>query len=60
MITKTKLLEHVKNFPDEMELEELIERLIFIEKLEQRIKQSDEGNTVEEKEIDKMLQGWSK
>ena len=36
MITKEKLKEHIDKFPDkEFSIDELIERLIFIEKLEE-------------------------
>ena len=34
-ITKEKLIKHIDDFPDEITIEEVIERLIFIEKLEE-------------------------
>ena len=33
IITKEKLKKHIDDFPDEISIEEVIERLIFIEKL---------------------------
>ena len=40
MITKEKLLTHIETFPDNMSIDELIDRLIFVEKLEERLAQS--------------------
>lgn len=46
MITKEKLKQHIDNFPnelsiDELSIDELIDRLVFIDKLEKRIVESD-------------------
>lgn len=41
MISKEKLLKHIEKFPEEMSLEELIERLILVEKLKKRIEESE-------------------
>ena len=62
MITKERLKEHIDRFPEkEFSIEELIERLIFIEKLEERIAISkNSGATVSESEIKKELEKWSK
>lgn len=43
MIKKEKLKEHIDKFPDELSIDELIDRLVFIEKLERRIEQSKKG-----------------
>mgnify|MGYP000336082736 CR=1 FL=1 len=34
MITKEKLQEHISKFPDKISIDELIEKLVFIDKLE--------------------------
>lgn len=56
MIKKEKLKEHIDKFPDELSIDELIDRLVFIEKLERRIEQSKKGETISEDELNK----WSK
>ncbi|WP_170124590.1 hypothetical protein [Algoriphagus yeomjeoni] len=53
MITKRKLLKHIQQFPEEMSMEELIEKLLFIEKLEKRIAESDTGEVISEEELKK-------
>lgn len=62
MITKEKLKEHIDKFPEnEFSIDELIERLIFIEKLEERIAIStNSGSTISEAEVKKEFEKWSK
>lgn len=52
MLTKTRLLEEIDKFPEEFSIEDLVERLIFIEKVENGIKQSEAGNIISEEEIE--------
>jgi predicted transcriptional regulator len=52
MLTKTKLRAEIENFPDEFSIDELVERLIFIEKVENGLKQSEAGNIVSEEELE--------
>jgi hypothetical protein len=57
-ITKEKLKEHIENFPEEIEIDEVIERLIFIEKLAVRIKESDDNKTIDDVEMKKEIEKW--
>lgn len=60
MITKEKLKSHIEHFPDEMTIDELIDRLILIEKIEKGLEQSDNGETLTEEELVKEMQSWFK
>ncbi|MGB1040078.1 MAG: hypothetical protein ACPGVD_04335 [Flavobacteriales bacterium] len=60
MITKEKLLKHINNFPKEISIEELIEKLLFIEKIESRLKLSDNNETVSEEELESEMKKWFK
>jgi hypothetical protein len=60
MITKEKILAQLQQLPDEFSLEEFIERLIFIEKLEERIKESEADHTIDEELVNKEIEGWFK
>lgn len=42
---REKLLETIKALPQEFELDEFLEKLIFVDKVEQGLKQLDEGET---------------
>ena len=58
MITKEKLINHIETFPDNMSIDELIDRLIFVEKLEKRIEESKKGETISEDELKKEMEKW--
>lgn len=57
-ITKEKLQQHIIQFPDELTIEEVIERLIMLEKIEQRLQESQEGKTLEEADLKEEMQKW--
>ena len=62
MISKEKLKEHIDKFPEqEISIDELIDRLIFIEKLEERIVISEQGAaTLSEDSMKDEITKWSK
>ncbi len=60
MLTKTRLKEHIEYFPEEFSLDELIERLILVEKIELGIQQSEKGETISESELNKEIEKWFK
>lgn len=60
MITKTILKEQLDKFPEEFSIDDLVERLILIEKIDKGIKESDENRVVSEKELDKEMNRWFK
>lgn len=45
-MTKAQLLETVQQLPDNFELEDLFERLLFIQRLEQRLEQAAQNDVV--------------
>ena len=47
MMKREKVIDAVKELPQEFDLEELGETLIFVEKVEQGLSQLEEGKTVE-------------
>lgn len=58
MLTKSKLLEEIEKFPDEFSIDELVERLIFIEKVEIGNLQSERGEIVSEAELNYEVKKW--
>ena len=55
---REKALDTIKEFPQEFELEDLIEKLVFIEKVEQGINQLDNGKTVPQETDKEMVKKW--
>lgn len=60
MIEREKLIKHIEQFPAKLSIDELIDRLVFVEKLEQRLQQSAVDNTISEKELENEMKQWFK
>ncbi len=53
-------IEAVKELPQEFNLEELMEKLVFVEKVEQGLKQLDEEKTVSHEQLKDRVREWQK
>ncbi|MEM1337536.1 MAG: hypothetical protein AAGF96_07290 [Bacteroidota bacterium] len=60
MLTKEKLKKQIDQLPDEFSLDELVERLIFIEKVERAEKQSDNNEVLPHEQLDREIEKWFK
>ncbi|MGW1455044.1 hypothetical protein ACWBC2_08640 [Salegentibacter agarivorans] len=60
MLTKSKLKEEIEKLPETFSIDELVERLIFIEKVENGISQSKKGDVISEDELDNEIERWFK
>ena len=60
MITKEKLQEHISKFPEKISIDELIEKLVFIDKLEKRIQLSEANTSISEEELENEMNKWFK
>ena len=58
MLTREKTLEIVKSLPEEFSIDELLERLILLSKIEHALLQVETGQTVDTEEARKMLAKW--
>ncbi len=58
MLTKESVNKQIEELPEEFTLDELIERLLIVEKVNLGLKDVDEGRTVKESELDKMMEQW--
>ena len=58
MITKEKLKKSISDFPEEFSIEDLIERLILVEKIELGNKQSLNGEIISEDELEEEMTKW--
>ena len=59
MLTKEKLNRTIKSLPDSFTIDELIDQLIFIEKVEEGYQQSEEGKVVSNEDVNLMIKKWS-
>ncbi len=60
MLTKEKIKKTIDSLPDNFTIEEVIEELIVIDKIEQGLKDVEEGNVYSTEEVRKKLDKWLK
>lgn len=60
MLTKEKVYMSINNLPDSFTFDELIDQLIFIEKVEKGYQQSEAGKVVSNDDVKLMIDKWSK
>ena len=58
MLTKTKLKKQIEQLPEEFSIDELIEQLILIEKIDKANEQSVNNEIITESELDKEVKTW--
>jgi predicted transcriptional regulator len=58
MLVKEQVSEAIARMSDEFELDDIIDKLIFLDKIEQGLKDSEEGRVYTEVEAKKRLEKW--
>lgn len=60
MLTKEQVSKGISNLPDSFTIDELIDELLFIEKVEEGFQQSESGKVVTNTDVKLMIEKWSK
>ena len=60
MLEKSKIIESLTNLPEKVSLDDVIDRIIFLDKIENGIKQSKKGQITPDHQLDEKLPGWLK
>jgi hypothetical protein len=60
MLLKSKVLETVEMLDDEFTLDLLVEKMSFIERVQEGIEESINGDTISDKEFEKQVNLWFK
>lgn len=55
---KNKVIDTVKDLPEEFELDELLEKLIFIEKVDLGLAQVEEGKVIAHEKVKEIVKQW--
>ena len=58
MITKVIVNDQIKEMSDEFTLDELIERLLIVEKINQGLAELEQGKIITEGELDQRMAKW--
>lgn len=60
MLTKEQLLQTINDLPDKFTLDDVLDRVILLDKIEQGLEQSKAGQTKSTKEAREKLNKWLK
>lgn len=58
MISKNNLQKYIEDFPEELSIDELIDRLVFIDKLENRMKESENNELMTDDDVKSEMKKW--
>ncbi|MBA3649554.1 MAG: hypothetical protein H0W62_13565 [Chitinophagales bacterium] len=58
MLTKTQVIEGLQNLPEEISVDELFERFLVINKIEEARKNSKQGHSFSEEEAKEKMNRW--
>ena len=58
MISKNDLQRYIEDFPEELSIDELIDRLVFIDKLENRMKESENNEVMTDEDVKLEMKKW--
>lgn len=58
MLIKTKVLKAIKQLPDEFSIDEMVDKMILLEKIEIGLAQSEGGNVISDENLDKEIAKW--
>jgi hypothetical protein len=60
MLTKEKVINYVSELPDQFSIDDLVEKLILIEKIETGIAQTQQGMVLSMDEMKEKIKSWRK
>ena len=60
MLTKTNVIKTITRFPDNFSIDELVDEMILLDKIERGIQDADNGRVISDEELDKRIEEWSK
>ncbi len=58
MLTKTNVIQSLKVLPDNFTIDELLDHLVFVQKVEDGLNDSEKNNTISSEEAEKRLKKW--
>lgn len=60
MVTKNQILETIQSLPDSVTTDEVIERIVLLQKIDKGLQQSNSGDTVSTKDAKLRMEKWLK
>ncbi len=60
MLQKSTVIKTITNLPDQFSIDEVVEKMILLDKIEKGIKQADSNQVISEEELDREIEKWLK
>jgi predicted transcriptional regulator len=60
MLLKEKVLKTLEQMPDKFSLDELMDKVLLLEKIEDSLRQIDKGEVTTHEEVKKQAKAWQK
>ena len=60
MLTKANVIKTLTRFPDNFSIDDLVDEMILLDKIERGIQDADNGKVISEDELDKRIKEWSR
>lgn len=62
MISKEKIIESIKAMPEDKfeNIDVLLERIVLLQKIEEGLKEVEEGNTISNEQMNQTIESWFK
>ncbi|MFA5816574.1 MAG: hypothetical protein WC865_13245 [Bacteroidales bacterium] len=60
MLTKANVIKTITGLPDHFSIDDLVDKMILLDKIEKGIQQADKGKVISDKELDRKIDEWLK
>jgi len=58
MLTKEKIISGIQKLPDSVTIDEVLDHIVLLEKIENGLDQADKGQLLTEEEMDEKINKW--
>lgn len=58
MLTKTKVIKAINQLPDEFSIDEMVDKMILLEKIERGLAQSERGEVISDESLELEIAKW--
>jgi hypothetical protein len=60
MLSKSNLIKTISKFPDHFSVDDLVDKMILLDKIEKGLQQADNKQFISDEELDKKIEEWLK
>jgi predicted transcriptional regulator len=60
MLTKSNVIKTINKLPDNFSIDELVDKMILLDKIEKGINEANNGKVISEDEVERLMGEWLK